>query len=255
MKYSYLIVIVILFSSCLNNNESNTYYESGSIKIRKIYENKKDTLNYILENYYPNGQIFQKGQIKDGLTEGMVYQYSEKGQLKIETLYIKGLKNGTQLTFDQNNNIEAKNYFEDDTVFLIYKYLKDESINIYTLYENEPILIGALEYDNAKLEKEKSYYYNVNSSDTLKLENEENVEVEIFYLQKPYKSVEILLTDRFEMFESVNEKIITSDKLNLNFTIKPINKGYAILTGVISLKDEDNNTIKQFYLHKQFYIE
>ncbi len=252
-----LLLTVFAISGCANKNNTEicTYYEDGTVKTKKVLNSANDTLNYYLESYYPDGTIFQSGHFKNGKTEGLVKQYSENSNLKIVTTYINGLKNGYQRSFDLNGNVENEYYFEDDTVLLMYNYIEDKGVKVYTEFEGKLVLIGMLTLEDDDIVKDKSYYYALESNDTLKVGKEEAIELEVFNQGKSEKSIEVILIDRFGKFESIDNKIITSDNLSTQFIIKPIKSGYTVLTGVVNIKGRTSEIEKQFYLHKLYYIE
>lgn len=251
------LLIPLLIVSCNNKDhlEIYTYYKDGKVKTRKVLHSADDTLNYYLESYYPDGTIFQKGQFKNGKTEGLVKEYYENGKLKTIASYINGLKNGCQQTFNLNGNIEKEFYFENDTVLLIYHHVEDKGVKVYTKFKGKQILIGMLTIEDESVVKEKSYYYVLHSNDTLKKGNEETVRLEVFNRGNTRESIEVVLADRFGKFESVDGKTVRSDSLATQFQIKPNKCGYAILSGVINIQNKSSDVVKQFYLHKLYYIE
>jgi len=256
MRNWHNLLIAVLLIGCSNNNKVEyTYYDSGIVKTKKVYNSVNDTLNYYLESYYPNGNVFQSGYFKNGKTEGLVKQFSEKGNLKIMTPFIQGEKNGSQINYNEEGGIESQYYFEDDTVLLMYNYIDDKGIKIYTVYEGNPVLTGMLTLNNNEIVKDKSYYYKITSKDSLKLGVKESVEIEVFNKGKQDKSIEIILIDRFGKFKSIDNKVINSDSLKTSFIIEPKERGFALLSGIINIKGKSLEVEKQFYLHKFFYIE
>jgi len=66
-----IILLFVLFSciTCNNSTKQEYFYANGNIQERRIYY-KKDTSTYSVTKYYLNGQISEKGFIKDGYKEG-----------------------------------------------------------------------------------------------------------------------------------------------------------------------------------------
>ncbi|MGB3180494.1 MAG: hypothetical protein WBB45_03845 [Cyclobacteriaceae bacterium] len=96
MKLYYLIAIILLISSC--NENDNVEIE-----------------------YHPNGEIASKVPTVDGIKNGKKNLYYPTGKYKGYTNYIDGKKNGEAMFFWENGNIWQRFIYEDDLI-------KDSSI-------------------------------------------------------------------------------------------------------------------------------
>jgi hypothetical protein len=78
MKYRIILLVSLLCITCNNSIKRDVFYNNGNVKECRIYTNKKDTTTYFITKYYFNGQISEKGFIKDGYKEGTwEYWYSD----------------------------------------------------------------------------------------------------------------------------------------------------------------------------------
>jgi hypothetical protein len=254
MKNIFFFISLLLLSSCSNKYEKITYYDDGAINTRKVFEDKSDTTTYYIEQYFPNGNVFQKGHFVKGKTEGIVKQYYENGTLNTSVLFRGGKKNGSQYIFSKNGTLETEDYFEDDIKKLHYEYT-DTGYNVYVFYKDKPILNGKVVKSNDSIIRNESYYYHITSKDTLALNDTADIEVEVSFLGLPNRSLEIQLFDKFNMFNDIDKQIFKSDSLKIKFGILPKKHGYALVAGELSVFDESGDLEKKFYLHKLFYIE
>ena len=62
-------------------------YNSNLISFKNIYINPNDKLDFIIENYYPNGQLELRGRLKNNIQEGHWTWWHENGIKKDETYF------------------------------------------------------------------------------------------------------------------------------------------------------------------------
>jgi antitoxin component YwqK of YwqJK toxin-antitoxin module len=102
-----------------------TYYFNGKLKSEYIYT---DESNYIVKNYYSNGQLMEKGQFEGGLMSGVWIRYDEKGQVQATGSYDKGLKQGEWVIY--NPVSMSKTYVQYDKNRIIRSSETDAAGNV-----------------------------------------------------------------------------------------------------------------------------
>ena len=90
---SLILILLVSFVcvTCSNSKKQEYFYENGNIKERLIYSNKKDTSFYSVTRYYLNGQISEKGTIKDGYKEGTWEYWYSDGEIRWKENFSKGI--------------------------------------------------------------------------------------------------------------------------------------------------------------------
>jgi hypothetical protein len=69
----------------------------------------------VINEYYPNGMIKKETQIKDGVPNGIIKTYDERGRLTSTAEVANGLYEGWMIKYNPlNNKITAKAYYKND---------------------------------------------------------------------------------------------------------------------------------------------
>jgi antitoxin component YwqK of YwqJK toxin-antitoxin module len=61
--------------------------------------------------YYPNGNIMERGIVKNGLRNGEYINYYEFGQIKNKSFYINGVLNNDWVDYYSNGNVKSKCFY------------------------------------------------------------------------------------------------------------------------------------------------
>tara|TARA_B110000240_G_C13259912_1_gene351163 strand:- start:330 stop:641 length:312 start_codon:yes stop_codon:yes gene_type:complete len=94
MKKLFLILIsVILFGCSENRLLLDELTNKGTDENRIIYYKSK-LFNGVGFDIYPNSQLKEEGNHKDGKQDGLWKYYHKNGQLKEERNYINGIRDG-----------------------------------------------------------------------------------------------------------------------------------------------------------------
>lgn len=131
-----------------------TYHENGKIKYRiRFYENGKKTIyDGPYESFYPSGKPESITNYKNGLKDGELFTYSEKGILLNESVY----ENDTAVSakrynplgkqlyfwskFSPEESYFSKEYYPNDSVLKTYTHRKritiDTTSYIYAFHES-----------------------------------------------------------------------------------------------------------------------
>jgi len=92
-KLSYTLLFLLTIA-CLNSNHSD----------------KK-----VIEEFYSNGNIKSRSEIRNGMRNGLIQQYRENGQLQSSTEYKDDKRQGLYIEYsEKNNKIMLKAHFKDD---------------------------------------------------------------------------------------------------------------------------------------------
>jgi len=69
----------------------------------------------VLNEYYPDGIIKKETEMKDGIPNGTLKTYDERGRLKSTATVVNGLYEGWMITYNPlNNKITAKAFYKND---------------------------------------------------------------------------------------------------------------------------------------------
>ena len=91
MKKITLLLVSLICVACNNATKQEYFYENGNIKEQRIYTEKKDTSTYSITKYYLNGQISEKGLMKNGNKEGTWEYWYSDGDMKWTGVFCKGV--------------------------------------------------------------------------------------------------------------------------------------------------------------------
>ena len=74
------------------------------------------------EIFFQNGQLKEKGIVKNGVLDGIWESYYENGQLEIKTTYIKGKNNGLYTSYFENGQIKFETIYINNIRQNYYKW-------------------------------------------------------------------------------------------------------------------------------------
>jgi len=110
IKFFFIIFSIPLLFFCRGKQEFiNEYWDDGSFKVKveeiispldgKItivkYTERGNTNTYLLEKYYDNGQLAEKGNCINGEKEGVWISWYKDGTMSVKANYKKGKRSGT----------------------------------------------------------------------------------------------------------------------------------------------------------------
>jgi len=99
--FLYGLLIILLLNSCNQDNLKYEYYDDGTVKQLKEFENSEDTSSYKLTQYYKTGHLKRIIHFSDGRPNGKYYTYYENGQLSNETAYNNGKLHGVNKVYNR----------------------------------------------------------------------------------------------------------------------------------------------------------
>lgn len=117
-------------------------------KVKELYWKP----NFLIEEYYPGGQIMNRGYINDaGNIHGLMTYYYRNGNIKYEIVYNNGLKNGIFKIFYPDGEVNSETIYKDDIENGISRswYMNGnrrfESVSKnheYTIWDDHGVLMG-----------------------------------------------------------------------------------------------------------------
>ncbi|MBN8703793.1 MAG: toxin-antitoxin system YwqK family antitoxin [Bacteroidetes bacterium] len=144
LKKTLIVLVLIILYSCNKRKEITEYYSNGKVKeeceyidgqknwiVRNYYDNgqvqtevfKKDSLAHGKElSYHPNGKLRSEGENKDGQRIGLFKFYYDNGILEAEEFYVNGLLDGTSKEYYQNGKIKTIYSFTGGKKDGLFKY-------------------------------------------------------------------------------------------------------------------------------------
>lgn len=138
-KFTLLLVVVLLISCSRNDSENPEgnneltkevveSFENGQARSEKYYE--EGSLRLVKQVlYYPNGQIQQEGEFKDGRRHGKWISYFENGNKWSLNSYDIGNLDGEYKTWYENGELNVEGYYTNGQPSGNWKYF-DENGNL-----------------------------------------------------------------------------------------------------------------------------
>ena len=124
------------------NGEINgpcSIFDSTGLKIKDVYYNKG--IMYMINEYYPTGELKCKYDIKDNKVNGIFISFYLNGKINVKVPYVNGKCHGLETTYSVEGNLIAEiNYYEGIRHGSCSYYdSKGDIIDIY-LYQNGNIV-------------------------------------------------------------------------------------------------------------------
>lgn len=136
MRY-YLLVLVVLFTSCSQDIIIKEYYESGEIRsiCRCIDNNNCSSKTF----FHKNGQIETELPLVNNKIEGEVKGYYDSGELYSKVNYVNNNREGVKQYYYKDQSTKAINLYYRDSLFYLKSFplgkneYNDQIIPIITL--------------------------------------------------------------------------------------------------------------------------
>ncbi len=123
-------------------------YEKGVYKkgSSRILDKDKKPYSGTYEQYYPNGKLKTKFNVKDGITDGTYFIYYENGNVQKEVFYKNGMIEGAYKSFYENGAIASEREYKDGYAIAM-KYFKEDGSS-HTKHAKAYYSNGNLRYEN-----------------------------------------------------------------------------------------------------------
>lgn len=134
-----LILSIPLFISCQSKNTQvqAPILKKDSLVTVTINSGVQAPMNEegLNTDYYNNGKEKMKGNIKNGLRDGLWQAWYENGNLWSEAEYLKGINHGKSVTYFENGKIRYEGKFDNGKKVGEWKYY-DEAGNLVKTIKN-----------------------------------------------------------------------------------------------------------------------
>ncbi len=127
----FLGLIGIMLYACQSKTTTNTIeatQKNDSVFTLQISTGTEPlmTEDGLNTDYYSNGKEKMKGEIKDGLREGLWQAWYETGILWSEAEYVKGINHGKSVTYFENGKIRYEGIYSNGKKTGTWKYYNEE---------------------------------------------------------------------------------------------------------------------------------
>jgi hypothetical protein len=124
MKKKLLPFIILLLSSCGGTVHVAEKWENGKDKIvLRIEKGTKEKPEiYYMKAYYPNGNLYKEGLIRDTLEDGIWKTYYATGEIKSKGFYAMGKKAGEYNIYYRSGKVEQTGTYETDSMVQAFLY-------------------------------------------------------------------------------------------------------------------------------------
>jgi hypothetical protein len=262
-----VILLVILVYSCNQKLEKTRYFENGSVKERYLFQNKEDiktNSNYDRLRYFENGNLKDFVTIRNGVEVGEYYEYYENGVIQSITPYKEGRKHGVEWLYTKKKELAEENFYLNDSILITMKsyWEKGNSINFYYYADGDTLEeIGILVFDNKNaLKKEDSFYYYIDGSDSINLNDTYSLKIETYTFGKPSVIDSVLIGEFNENYEFISKQEVTKLEGSSNevvYSFLPTKTGYNLIMGKIYMSNLDINEPlnREFIFYKSFFVK
>ena len=167
MQRFYFLILILLFTYCQpsNNEPLGNYYNDGSIRLKFIYPEDKDSSIFIKEHYYQNSQLASRGKKVNNQMTGPWTWWYENGTIKAQSTYLNDRPIDTTLCYYDNGQLSrtlyqidlekdywfVTDYHENGRVSVKSFWHSKERIvdSTWTVWDESGQLIEQGEYDNS----------------------------------------------------------------------------------------------------------
>jgi Uncharacterized protein conserved in bacteria len=128
MKTFIVSYFLIFVTACNNTTEKIIQkWPNGQKKVTYtiFVGDTSNLLDVSYKAYYPNGQIFKTGQIKNGLEVGQWAYYYQSGRLKSNGQFIEGRMDGDFETYYESGEVEQKGKYSRGQLLNLLLFNRD----------------------------------------------------------------------------------------------------------------------------------
>jgi hypothetical protein len=262
MRYILFFSILLFFTfGCKREIVRNYYFDSGEIKNKCIYPNKKDTLNFKQIDYYPTGELYREFILKDGKIEGGYKEFYKTGIIFEKGNFIKGKLEGIFQQYDSVGEIASESYYLKGLRILYSEFFDSEDNKLtkqlfYGLEHDTVYPIGALIRIGNEIQSDLSHYAIMVVEDTILMSNQ-CIKLKIYTDQTPKTKFEVTfglpdLKHGFEMIDTTYT-LKQSESLVCNLKLMP---GINHIFGRVLVYDADSiSTSASYYVYKDIFVK
>ncbi|MGQ3131794.1 MAG: toxin-antitoxin system YwqK family antitoxin [Flavobacteriales bacterium] len=134
------------------------FYENGNPRA-SLTLNENEEKNGPFKNYYPNGQLKESGNYKNGKRDGDFTGWYENGTKDVETHFTNDVRTGSYVEYEENGDISFRgNYNEKGKQSGLWQYYeKGKLVREGTLLNDKEDGTWKYYYENGSLKQQGSY--------------------------------------------------------------------------------------------------
>lgn len=106
------------------------YGERRNFQLWRRGNYKNGVQDGLLEEFYEKGQLRHRGNYKNGREDGLWESYYENGQLREKTVYKNGLIEGTSEDYFDNGQLHSKTRYKDGLEMDVESYYKNGQLEL-----------------------------------------------------------------------------------------------------------------------------
>ena len=125
---SFLVFLVVLFDSCLNNELKEVVtdkYASGAPKKIEYYRTAGDKKELVKETrFFENGEKYMEGEFRNGLKNGLWTAWFENWKKQSECVFTDGFSNGPIKVWNEDGSKLYEGFYKNskpDSIWTFYK--------------------------------------------------------------------------------------------------------------------------------------
>lgn len=247
MKSAIYLILLLSLLGCGKEYEKQ-FYDNGNIKLKaELKDGKKDGK---LTSYFENGEIETIQEWKDGLVHGETVYYFKNGNISSVSNYIKGKQEGIYKKYYEDGSLKAKGVFKDDHPIDTLKfYYRNGKLMEAQIYNRKGILMDFYKYNekgNQKLEARIPIF--IPQYDTIAYGKQ--YEIEIRAANTVFDSIQIVigqLDETGSLDWNKPYKILNKQKGGgFEYILEAESRGLNVLRGVINdIKSGDTLTVHE----------
>lgn len=257
MKGSILfLILLILGVRCSNEREKEYFYDSGELKSRLTFPNKKDTLNYHQNDFHLTGEKQCSFDVKDGKLDGDFYMYYKTGRLSDKGRFLNGNPEGIYQQFDSIGRLIRESYFVNNSEILYSEGLESNDgkyfKQLFHVVLNDTIYpIGALIWKGDTIQTDLSHYAIIIGEDTLRSSNY-SLQLHIHTIEKSVAQYEITFgkPDTELEFDEIDTSFFSKSSV-ISLNNLRLHQGHNSIFGRIYVYSSDTSS---FYVYKDVYV-
>lgn len=250
------IILVIVGVRCSTEREKEYFYDSGELKSRLTFPNKKDTLNYYQNDFHLTGEKQCSFYVKDGELDGDFYMYYKTGRLSDKGRFLNGHPEGIYRQFDTIGRLIRESYFVNNNEILYSEGLESNDgkyfKQLYHVVLNDTIYpIGALVWKGDEIQTDLSHYAILIGEDTLSSSNY-SLQLHIHTVEKSVDKYEITFgkPDTELEFDDIDTSFFSKSPVASLNNLR-LHHGHNSIFGRIYVYSSDTSS---FYVYKDVYV-
>lgn len=171
-----LLLFTTLIVSCTDNEVIKVeHFDTGEIKSKTVYANKKDTTSFNINHFYKNGSIRLTEEFIKGKRDGAYTSYYQNGNIDEMGTFKNGLKHGIFSKYNEQGFLAFSNYYYNNAMILRKEahFIKENKKfrHIFYMPKDTNLLnfVGYIDYDTlGNVLGNESSFYHVVSLDSIK---------------------------------------------------------------------------------------